>query len=511
MKPKTTRSMFARLTIVAGCALAVGIGFESGLDLSSRAFAQAADDHESTMDVLVMKNGTRLEGTIISETPTTIKFKGTVGGIAFEQDYQKSDIIEIKRATKKPSATPATSPTTTPATTPSTLPGTTTPAAASDSGNAAAAGTSDAKSPAAPVDPNAVKVYFIPLRGEFGEDVSQTPILSAVRDAQKQGATIIVLEMDSSTGSQLNPYSGERMTIESGMSWNYVRRAEQIFPVFNTRIPAEWTTPPRVVMVMKRATGAAAFFPFAFKEIYFTPSGVWGGIGSLSELFSGEGDEPVQEKQKSLRLGHIEGWAIFGDYDYRLVRAMSRREYVVSLKMVGGKPEWLERLPEDPSEELLTDDGKDASHDTLREMVEGTGNDVLTLTPRIAQLLGVSKGTVDSQEDLLSALGVDRHAIIIRDRGDRIMKQWSKSMDTAKSQLRTLLQEYGEVRVEPPADYDARTKARGLQLNKLRQMKSILSRFDEGLNDWAQQNLPGIPAIETRIKAIELEQALDRR
>ena len=361
------------------------------------------------------------------------------------------------------------------------------------------------------MDPNVPKVYIIPLRGEFGEDVSQTPILTAIRDSKAQGETTIVLEMDTSTVATLNRSMGERLTPPDQMAWNGVRRAEQVFPVFHTNIPADWTSPPRVAMLIKRATGAAAFFPFAFKEIYFAPNGVWGGIGSLSELFSGRGDEPVQEKQRSLRLVHVEGWAIFGGYDYRLVRAMTRREYVLTLKMVGGKPELYERALESPSEELLTDDGEGANSDIAKDYIEGTTNDVLTLTPRIAQILGVSKGTVDSRADLLSSMGIDRNAIVITDRGDRIMKQWTKSMDTAKVQLRKLLEEYGEVRVEPPGDYDARTKARGMQLNKLRQMKSILGRFDEGLGDWAQQNLPGIPQIETRIKEIELEQSLDRR
>lgn len=464
-------------------------GLDARLDLTARAFAQDTDD--ASPDELTLKNGTTVKGTIVSETATTITFKGSIGGIALETTYQKSDIVSIKRGVKKADAGTS---------------GDSKPA------DLAAGSIAKASTPAdAPADPNATKVYFIPLRGEFGQDVSQTPILQAMRDAKTQGASIVVLEMDSSTDAPVNPLTGERMTIDNIYAWNYVERAEQIFPVFNTSVPAEWPTPPRIVMVLKRATGAAAFFPFAFKEIYFTPSGVWGGIGSLSELFSGVGDEPVQEKQKSLRLGHVEGWAIYGGYDYRLVRAMSRREYVLSFRMTGGKAEILERMPESPSEELLTDDGDKANQDSVRDFFTGVGNDVLTLNARNALLLGVSKGTVDGPDDLLSALGVDRHAVMIRDRGERIMKQWARNLDSAKAQLSKLWEEFNEVRVEAPGDYDARTKARGLRLNKLRQMKSILGRFDEGLNDWARQNLPGVPAIETAIKRIELEQSLDRR
>lgn len=472
---------------IASVILAAGMVFGVGAFLASPAPAFAVAAAEDAVDILVLKNGTKVEGKIISETATSIRFKGTIGGIPFESEYQKSDIESIQRGVKKDAA-----------------------ADAATSAGSTNAGTTPAKD-ATPVDPDATKVYFIPLRGEFGEDVSQTPILQAIRDAKAQGASVIVLEMDTTTGATHNPFMGERMTLPDQMAWNGVGRAEQIFPVFHTRMREEWEQPPRVAMVIKRATGAAAFFPFAFSEIYFTPNGVWGGIGTLSELFSGVGDEPVQEKQKSLRLGHVEGWAIFGKHDYRLVRAMARREYVLSFKVVGGKAELYERMPEDPSEETLTDDGKETNADVIKDYLEGTGNDVLTLTPRIAQILGVSKGTVDNTGELLAAMGIDRNAVVIRDRGDRIMKQWTKSMDNAKVQLAKLLNEFRDVRVEPPGDYDARTKARGTQLNKLRQMKSILARFDEGLSDWAQQNLPGIPQIETVIKQIELEQSLDRR
>lgn len=492
-----SRSKLARLLRTSGTILMMGLplglptlsGFGSGCDLTSHAFAQASDADES-QDELTLKNGTVVKGTIVSETTTTITFKGLIGGIPLETTYQKSDVVSIKRAGKK--ADPATG----------------TSAVAAD---AKASSTPAGDTPAAPVDPNAVKVYFIPLRGEFGQDVSQTPLLQAMRDAKAQGASVVVLEMNSTTDAPVLGLTNERLVIDNENAWHKFERAEQMFPVFNTTIPAEWNPMPRVVMVLQRATGAAAFFPFAFKEIYFAPNGVWGGIGSLSDLFSGVGDEPVQEKQKSLRLGHVEGWAIYGGYDYRLVRAMARREYVLSFKMNGGKAELLERMPTDPSEELLTDDGEKGNADTTQEFFTQTGNDVLTLNPRNALLLGVSKGTVENSDELLAALGVDRHAVVIRDRGDRIMKQWSRNMDNAKVQLTKLWEEYRQIRVEPPADYNARTKARGLQLNKLRQMKSIIGRFDEGLQEWSQQNLPGVPQIETAIKRIELEQSLDRR
>lgn len=296
-------------------------------------------------------------------------------------------------------------------------------------------------------------------------------------------------------------------------AWNYVRRAEHIFPIITEVIPKEWgADQPRVVMIVNNALGGAAFLPFGFKEIYFRPEGKWGGIGGLSRLFGGRGDEEVREKQRSLRLGHVEGWANYGGYDYRIVRAMARTEYVCSLRVVNGKGELVERLPSDPSEELLTDDGKEGNADSLRQVVAGTGNDELTLDARVAQLLGVSRGTVENDEQLLSVLDLGRGSVLIKDRGERIMKNWHRSLEGAKDSFVKAVQEYRDLRMDDPNNYENRTKFRGQQKSKLMQMKNILERFDEGLSEWAQnEGMPGAPMIETRIKEIELEQSLDRR
>lgn len=443
-----------------------------------------------TQDTLIFRNGNVLTGTIVSETETTIKFKSSASGIAFETEYQKSEILNIKRAGKASAA----------------------PAGGADKPGDTPKLSEPKKAEPKPEDiasADAVKIYWIPLRGIWGEDISQTPILQAVKDAKAQHAQVLVLELD--TKPFVNPRSGE--PLDEKLAWDMTSRVEQIFPVFTEELPKMWDGPtPRVVMVVKRAVGGAAFMPLGFKEIYFRSDGLMGGIGDLSEIFGSTGDDVVREKQRSLRLGHVEGWAVYGKHDFRIVRAMSRREYVLSMRLVGGKAELIERMPQDASEELLTDDGKNENQDTMQQVVQGTGNDVLTMNARVAGLLGFSNGTVDNDSELLSSLGLERNGVIDRDRGERIMKQWGTSLENAKTRLRKLIDEYREIRVEPPADYDARTKARGQQKSKLSQMKSILEHFDEGLSFWARFNgMPGIPQLETMIKELELSQSLDKK
>ena len=77
----------------------------------------------------------------------------------------------------------------------------------------------------------------------------------------------------------------------------------------------EFKTKPRMVAWVNKATGGAAFFPFLFKEIYFTSDGKMGGLGALESMFGGVGDEAVRQKQRSLRLGRAKGLAAKGGHD----------------------------------------------------------------------------------------------------------------------------------------------------------------------------------------------------
>lgn len=492
--------MNARVKRLAVVAAGVMLGLAGAVAPSAWAWQDTKAVEAEGADLLIFRNGNVLKGTIVSETERSIKFKGSAGGIAFETEYDKSEILEIKRGSK---ATPAPAPGTTPAKD--------TPSKASATPTPAGQPTKDASKDDSLGSADAVKVYWIPLTGIFGEDVSQKPLLDAIKDAKAQEAKVIIMTLDAK--SIISPRTGE--SIDDKLAWDMTSRVEQIFPVFTEEVPKLWpdrAQQPRFVMVVKRAMGGAAFFPLGFKEVYFETDGRMGGVGTLSELFSGRGDDVVREKQRSLRLGHVEGWANYGGYDYRIVRAMARREYVLSVRFVDGKPVLFEGMPTNPGEELLTDDGEGENRDNIRDFVEGTGNDVLTMNERTAKLCGISKGTVDNDGQLMTQLGIARGAVQIKDRGAKIMDSWHKNIDAAKERFFKLYREYQQVQVENPPNYDNRTKARGLRKQKLLEMKGILERWHEALWLWTLMNgIPGPGQIETAIKQIELEQSLDRR
>jgi len=454
--------------------------------------AQAAASADETEDVLVFANGKVLKGTIVSETAKTIKFKGLVSGIAFESEFEKKDITSITRATKKADGKGDSKP--------------------------EAAKTVDASSvasaPKAAADAEGSQAwYWIKLSGKFGRDISQTPLRQAIRDAKANNASTIIIELDADE-LKLQQVGHEAFaSAEDGFA--SVFRAEPMTTILTDEMPREWDSMPRIVTWVKRAEGGAAFLPFACPNIYFHPDGKIGGLGGLTFLFGGQANERVYEKQVSLRLGHAEGILLAGGYDDRLVRAMAMHEYVLTLGFKDGKPVLYQRMPENPGEELLTDDANEEAgrRDGIQTLARGTGNDVLTLDSRLALLLGVSKGEVSTKDELLTELGLDRDAREIKGRSDRIMKDWRTGLDSAERQVRRILDDYQAVEVEEPGGYTERTKARGRRTKLLNELVALLDRWEEALDDnWRGENrIPSDAEIKTILEQIKLEQMVDRK
>lgn len=431
-------------------------------------------------DTLILRSGRVIEGTFLEETETRVKFRVLSSGISAEQWFDKTDILKVTRAEAAPADKPAE------------------PALAAK----------DPVKPKKPAAAGAAKVYVIDLKGKFGEDITQTPIRDAMRDAKRAEADHIILVLENEWA--INEL--EKLP-DDAAAFDELFRAEQITPIFVSEMAREWDTPPKVVFWVKQAMGGAAFLPFVCKDIYMSSEARIGGIGNLSTMFGAMGDEVVRQKQYSLRLGHAQGWAIVGGYEPRLITAMTRVEYVLSYGLEGGRPMYFEREPESPNEVLLTDDGKDPKKDTDRELVIGAGNDVLTLNADLARKLLVSRATVDKLDDLLFELGVLRSYERVDARSSQIMTGWSKALTQGKKELIRLLDDFQNVQVEQPGGYNERSQARSRRLAKLTEMQRIIKRFKEALTPrWHGQN--GIPTDEVieRIKEqIRQEQLADKR
>lgn len=362
-------------------------------------------------------------------------------------------------------------------------------------------------------DPSITRIYTITFKGEYGRDVSTTPVRKALADAKKEQADIILLVIDCSftirgqTAQEYATFVGQR-------SWDSVDTAREMATFFHEGIrdDADWKTragtKPRLVVWVKNGMGPVCFFALSFKEIYFAPSARLGGVGYLDYVFEGVGDEVVREKQRSLRMGRFEGLVRQGGYPMEIVRAMSRSDENCSVTFEGDKPVFHADLT---GEEILCDGADRNRRDTMEQLVRLEGNDVLTLNARIAQKLGVSKGVVSNEDDLVAALGVERGYVMLNERANRIFKNWSQDVSAAETDFRKLWRDYNDIRING-RNANERNSQRGKQLKILNDIKSKLETYKEAINPREIQGAPKdwVSEINVMIERIKTDMRLDR-
>ena len=438
-------------------------------------------------DVIVLKDGTRITGTIIEETDELVTMRIKVAGIAAVTTYARDQIASITR-TSGPEEVSA------------------------SKGPAIGSIARVAPKPTPAPDDGKVRVYVIPLEGVFGRDISQTPMRQAIADARKKGADYLIFKLNNDWSDGLLGGLGETELPDDMEAFDQLFRTEEIEPVITKEIPKEWEKQPRIVFWVRNAMGGGAFLPLASDTIYFHSEGRMGGIGGIAQLFEGIGDEVVREKQRSLRMGHAHGMAIQGGYDTRVVDAMARMDYVLSYAMVGGEPVFFERLPEGNHETLLSDNGMLKEYaDAMEDRVRGRGNDVLTLKPGVARDLGISKGTVDTLDDLLFELEIHRNYVLIDGRAEDIMKQWRDGMHDYPRNLRRLWIEFEQIAVR--GDFNERKKGRGAKMGKLRQIKRLCQKFIEAIDprQVPPEGYPPISQVNLMIEVFKLQQLADQK
>jgi hypothetical protein len=434
-----------------------------------------------TKDRVTFKTGRSAEGQILSETDTQIVMRVTVSGITAETTFEKEDILAIERGTGP--ATPE--------------------APKADAAKAPKAETTPAD-PAASASPDAPKVYYMKLTGVFGRDISETPIREALKDAKRLNADVIVVDFQADWSTE----GGVENRKDDESAVNQLFRAIPMDKIFTEELERDWAKMPRVVGWVGTAMGGAAYLPLPIQELYFHGDGKMGGIGKLEQGTQAT-DASVREKLMSAKLGHMEGMALKGKHDPRLVRAMTRVDYVLSYKIEGGKPVLLERMPEGPDEILLTDDGKEDRKDTDRDLARGLGNDVLTMDAETAFKLGFSSGTADSLDDLLTAMGVARNHVKLNTRSEQVLKGWRDNVASAMREIRSLWRKYGEVTVAPPAGHRERTAARGQQIRILQDMLTLAKRYREAF-DPREAGAPSLGDLEILEQRLKLDQQGDR-
>lgn len=354
------------------------------------------------------------------------------------------------------------------------------------------------------------RVYVIDLNGEFGYDISQTPIRQAMRDARNNNADVVIVKIDAKWGE--DGLEGETRPDTVGR-FDELFRAQKILPIFADEMAREWPKQPRLVMWVKRAMGGPAFIPFVAPEIYFTEDGKMGGIGGIGTMLEGKGDEVVRQKQYSLRMARAEGFLIRGGYDPMIIQAMCQPGFLLSYRMEGGKPIFLKRAPERPDEFALTSGEKG---DSMQAIVRGTTKSVLTLNADTARAINVSKGTADTLDDLIFQLGISRNYNMIEGQSKRYMENWKRDLANAVKEIKRAQEELngaGDAGMSGGGTYESRTQARGKRIRLIDTIISKLKTFEEAFSPrWHGENqVPPIADFLAMREQLELQQLLDKK
>lgn len=439
---------------VAGLALTAAPA-SAAMSASSERFV-AQPTHE-----ILLTTGQTVKVEIVEENDNEIKTVLWVGNLSAPKTYERSEIISITELSQSPEDMTA------------------------NAGTYDRADKQDAEIPA-----NATRVFVMNLDGRFGWDISKTPVEEAMMKARDMNAEVIIVKCNNNW-KRYAGFDEERYDDEGSVQ--QFSTAQEIAKVFSDEMRAEWDNPPQVVFWVERAMSGLAFLPLIKEDIYFTSDGRLGGVGNLEGLFDGVGDTGPQKKQESLRRGRMEGMAIEGGHDFRLVRAMVEKSYVLSYKIENGKAVLMEG--EAPGDWILiTDDGEGANADTDVEMARNMGNDSLTLDADLAYKLGFSKGTADNLDDLFFEMGIEDRAYLLDDKdengqsdaAERELDRWSEGIVRAQRKLARLQYDIGNVQVRQmrndPDGSKARNAARGQQKRLISEAIRLLNQYGEVLD-----------------------------
>lgn len=465
--------------LAGGLSLGAAVAMTGAL-VAPAAAAVSAEASALSLDKLVLRNGKIIEGQILSENATEVRFNVMVAGISAPATFKKAQIIEIIRGDADPA--------------PDVRDGEET-----DRVNPLLNRGDDAPLLSASTD--APRVYVINLKGEFGKSISPTPVRQAVQAARKAEPDFLIVHLD----NQWAYSGGQELPNELQDNFDWFTVADKIEPIFTKEIELEWEKQPHVVFWVGNAMGGAAFLPFLADEIYMEPDGRIGGIGTLEQMFEGVGDEVVRQKQRSLRLARAQGLAIANGYDYRLINALAQRSYVLSFDINSG--EMFERMPENPGELVLTDNGKGGNIDTMDELVRGKGNDVLTLKADNARKLGLSSGTAGDLDELLELMGILRNHQMVEGRSDQILESWAKNVASGQRQVRSLYRDFAEVQVNgTPREV---RQAISTQISILERIQGLFLKYGESFDPFGD-GIGNITDLETQIELLRVQLLLLR-
>ncbi len=461
---------------------------------SPAAHADDAQTEQPKLDQVIFLDGRTVQGEILEMDDSQVVMMVHFGNFApVRTTYNRSQIIEIKRGAIAVDA----------------------PAGGHPKANAVP-GARKQENLNPDIDPDAAKLYIVELDGTFGVTTSQTPLVQMFEDVDRVFNDLIEERLGPGrTHMVVDPTLRDKHIVvlkmntssDPRMGFDALFRTTDLKSIFFDNMRDKGR---RVVFWIEEANDGAAFLPWLSTEIYFHSDGEMRFTSDL-EAFA-TGDSMVDEKLIAARLAIARGYGIEGGHGEKaglIIDAMARSSNWLIYRMEGGKPVLRNEKPTPQMLEegwiILSDNGQDQFKDEnpLREF-----NDRLVLNADRAYMLGFSKGTADTTEDLAFELGIQRNFAVLEHRAERIFDEWTEQFETALEQVNQrdgdIWAEIGRIQIE--GDYRERTRARGRIKNYYLQARSIFTRFAEILDpDGGTRS-----QLDLQIEQLDRQQQIDR-
>jgi hypothetical protein len=460
------RSLTLCLLLVATFAL----GLNPALT-TAPAFAQSdrasANADGKTFATIVLTNGRTIEAEILEETDTSVKVRLEMFGIETTTTYDKSEIVSITRrdATGRETGNER-----------------------DDAGGSEAdRDDDDASGEETTWEANdeTVRIYYAELEGILPLDVAEQSVQRIFDDADRLFGDIVSSYDGPQSVTRVAEGARDKNIVvfkinldTPGQSaFGGINFANRVAPILREQQDQRGR---RVVFWVDQALQGGAFVPLTSSELYFTGDGRLGGIGSLDAFRTG--DVMVDEKLIGARLGVAEGYVIragYGENGVNLMRAMARPQFTLAVNTSGGRAETLLRQP------------RPADGPNWR-IVSGPGQP-LNLDADLALKLNVSKGTVDTIDQLAFAMGIDRNYKLIDDNNsERILDEWRdefrRALDRVQQPNGEFWRDLADLREQASEARDRRDRERaiGRMIRKLREIRSVYARYDSYLDPGGQ-------------------------
>lgn len=466
--------MFRNALLLTLLGVLMAVSAPASLTQNANGAVVVLSDSEETEDVVIFSSGRVVRGDILEETDSTIIMNVRIGSMPEVRTvYQKDEILEINRDVPRE-----------------------TESAKEEAQSESEEVVPDTNTRGENINDDTTLFYYAELRGLFERDLTHTPITRLFEDVDRVFDDLVEVPSGSGSGTiyQVDQSKRDKHVVvlkldastdleDPNAAMQGVFEVENVTPILKEQIQKG----RRIVFWVERAEGGAAYFPWITPEMYITPDSLMWSATNLDAFDMGDPD--VNAKQISLRMGHMEGLAIYGGYGrlgVAIIQAMTRGQYWFFVRLSGAEPEYYistekpgPEILENPQWILLSDNGQDEYEDDPDEKLYT--DDIFYIRNDMLLKLGIADGVASSLEDIAVSMRVFRNYAVLKNTKARdILRGWQVELARAENNFDRAIFEARTIEVGLGGD--AVLAALGRMRNYLRQARSILQRYAEVLD-----------------------------